>query len=74
MGSYDMKSTLHNKIYIIGSVGSGKTTMAKELSKQLYKWSRGFEKSKDDILEILEGYKEKVIILEDNKDISLINR
>ncbi|WP_410982582.1 AAA family ATPase [Bacillus cereus] len=30
-----MKSIIHNKIHIIGSVGSGKTTLARELSSQL---------------------------------------
>ncbi|MCB2313092.1 hypothetical protein LGL55_17710 [Clostridium tagluense] len=35
---------------------------------RMYKWSNGFEKSKDDILKILEPYKDKVIILSDNTD------
>lgn len=35
----------------------------------MYNWSSGFEKSKDDIFKMLGLYKEKVIILDDNKDI-----
>lgn len=36
----------------------------------MYKWSRNFEKSKDDILQILEPYRDRVIILEDNTDLN----
>lgn len=38
----------------------------------MYKWSREFEKSKDNILKILEPYKDKVIILNDSTDITKI--
>ncbi|MDF2671972.1 MAG: shikimate kinase family protein [Clostridiales bacterium] len=34
----------------------------------MYKWSKGFEKSKDNILKMLESYKDKVIIMNDNTD------
>ncbi|MBZ9689714.1 hypothetical protein G9F72_025890 [Clostridium estertheticum] len=36
---------------------------------RMYKWSSGFEKSKDTILKTLEPYIDKVIVLNDNTDI-----
>jgi len=51
-----MKSQLYSKIYIIGSVASGKTTMAKKLSKLLnIPWH--------------ELDSAKVIMLKDNTDV-----
>ncbi|WP_291563982.1 hypothetical protein [Clostridium sp. UBA2485] len=35
----------------------------------MYKWSSDFEKSKDNILQMLESYEDKVIILKDNTDL-----
>ncbi len=37
----------------------------------MYKWSKGFEKSKGNIFKILEPYKKKVIILNDNTDMAI---
>jgi len=37
----------------------------------MYKWSNGFEKTKVDILKILEPYKNKVIIFNDTTDVTL---
>ncbi|WP_055668591.1 hypothetical protein [Desnuesiella massiliensis] len=35
---------------------------------RMYKWSKGFEKSRDNILEILKPYNYKVVILKDNDE------
>jgi adenylate kinase family enzyme len=37
----------------------------------MYRWSKGFEKSKNNILKILEPYKDKVVLLNDNTEFSI---
>jgi adenylate kinase family enzyme len=40
-----------------------------KMLKRMYKWSSGFEKSRENTLKIIEPYNDKVIILKDNTDV-----
>lgn len=40
-----------------------------KMLKRMYKWSRGFEKSRENTFRILEPYNDKVILLKDNTDV-----
>lgn len=45
-----------------------------KMLKAMYKWTREFEQNRDDFEARLQLYKDKVIILSDNKDLSFVSR